>query len=482
MSTLAAQLHAVSQNSPVRVVGSVSAASGLTIEATDFRVPLGTVCSIDRMTGEPCRAQVVGFGRDAAGQDKTLLMPLTDAAGVSPGDAIENDASAPRVKVGPGLLGRVINGFGEPIDGKGPIPMDAVRPLNAPPISPLERDLVREPIGTGVRTIDALLTCGLGQRMGLFAGPGVGKSTLLAWISKHTSADVSVIALIGERGREVREFIENGLGEAGMERCVVIVATAEDSPLLKVRAAKLACSVSEHFRDAGQHVLLLMDSLTRMCQAQRQIGLAAKEPPATKGFPPSVFALLPEILERAGATATGSITGFYTVLVEGDDFNEPIPDAVKGITDGHIWLDRKLAEKGHYPAISVLRSISRVRGDVTDRPQVESAQIVQKLIADYDEIEDLVQIGAYVPGASMESDVAVMSRERVTSFLRQSPDRPTTLASARKQLFDLKQEIDATRQVSAAQLTQSPPPQNQGRAMPASPMMMPPGLAQNRSL
>ncbi|MEL7239300.1 MAG: FliI/YscN family ATPase, partial [Planctomycetota bacterium] len=366
----------------------------------------------------------------------------------------ENECASPCVKVGPALLGRIIDGFGNPIDGKGPIPLQATRPLEAPPVSPMDRALVREPIGTGVRSIDALLTCGLGQRMGLFAGPGVGKSTLLAWVSKHTSADISVIALIGERGREVREFIENGLGEHGLERCVVVVATAEDSPLLKVRASKLACSVSEYFRDEGNDVLLLMDSLTRLAQAQRQIGLASKEPPATKGFPPSVFSLLPDILERAGSTTRGSITGFYTVLVEGDDFNEPIPDAVKGITDGHIWLDRKLAERGHYPAIDVLRSISRVRGDVSDKEQVNAAQHVQKLVGNYDEIEDLVQIGAYVPGASMESDVAVMSRERVTSFLRQSPDRPTTLASARKQLFDLKQEIDATQQVAAAQLTQ----------------------------
>ncbi len=231
---------------------------------------------------------------------------------------------------------------------------------------PLEREPIRKPIATGIRAIDGLQTCGLGQRMGIFSGPGVGKSTLLASIAKNTSADVSVVALIGERGREVQEFLQHGLGPEGMSRCVVIVSTSDEAPMLRIRATRVACTVAEYFRDAGRHVLLMMDSITRMCQGQRQIGLAAHEPPATKGFPPSVFALLPEILERAGNTPRGSITGFYTVLVEGDDFNEPIPDAVKGITDGHFWLSRPLANRGHFPAIDVLQSISRVRGDVTD--------------------------------------------------------------------------------------------------------------------
>ena len=430
---------------PLRVVGQVAAVSGLTIEASHLPLPIGTLCDIDRFGRLPCRAQVIGFQRD-----RTLLMPLSDVAGVAAGDPVENAAGSARVRCGRKLLGRVINGFGAPIDGKGPIPLESARPLDAEPLSPLDRRLVREPIGTGVRAIDGLLTCGLGQRMGIFAGPGVGKSTLLSWISKHTSADVSVIALIGERGREVAEFIENSLGPEGMARCVVVVATSDETPLLKVRAAKVACAVAEYFRDEGQDVLLLLDSLTRLCQAQRQIGLAAREPPATKGFPPSVFALLPEILERAGNAPVGSITGFYTVLVEGDDFNEPIPDAVKGITDGHIWLNRKLAERGHFPAIDVLQSISRVRGDVTDNKHVEAARLVQKLVADYAAIEDLVNIGAYVPGASPENDLAVKAREAANRFLQQSPQKPTNLASARKQLFDLQQEIEAIRRTLGA--------------------------------
>ena len=438
--SVAAHFHAVQNAMPLRVVGQVAAVSGLTVEASDLPLPIGTLCDIERFGREPCRAQVIGFGRD-----RTLLMPLTDVSGVAAGDPVENAAGSPRVRCGQGLLGRVLNGFGEPIDGKGPVAADAVRPLDAPPLSPMDRSLIREPISTGVRCIDGLLTCGLGQRMGLFAGPGVGKSTLLAWISKQTSADVSVIALIGERGREVREFLENGLGPDGLKRCVVIVSTSDETPLLKVRASKVACAVAEHFRDAGKNVLLLMDSVTRLCQAQRQIGLAAKEPPATKGFPPSVFALLPEILERAGKTDRGSITGFYTVLVEGDDFNEPIPDAVKGITDGHIWLNRKLAERGHYPAIDPLQSISRVRGDVSDKTHVEAAKQVQRAYADYEAIVDLVNIGAYVPGASTENDVAVKTRDSVLKFMQQSPGEPTDLASARASALALQQEIERVR-------------------------------------
>ncbi len=459
-SSLPSHLRSVASTMPLRVVGQIAAVSGLTLEATDLPLPLGTTCRIERMsdgytgTGDaPCRAQVVGFGRDPSGVNRTVLMPLGDIQGVSVGDPVVGDPAAPRVRCGDGLLGRVINGFGQPIDGKGPLGSTRVadiRPLDAPPIPPMSRSLVREPITTGVRAIDALLTCGNGQRMGLFAGPGVGKSTLMSWVSRHTSADVSVIALIGERGREVREFLEVGLGEGGLERCVVVVCTADEPPLMKVRAAKAACCVAEHFRDKGQDVLLLMDSLTRLCQAQRQIGLAAREPPATKGFPPSVFAMLPDLLERAGSTSDGSITGFYTVLVEGDDFSEPIPDAVKGITDGHIWLDRHLAEKGHFPAIDVLRSVSRVRGDVSDKPQVEAARLIQKVVADYGEVEDLVNVGAYVPGANRAADVAVNTRHQVLSFLKQSPDSPTNLASARKQLFDLQRVLIAAAQTNAS--------------------------------
>jgi FliI/YscN family ATPase len=378
-------------------------------------------------------------------------MPLSGAQGVSRGDRVANVAAAPRIACGPGLLGRVLDGFGRPGDGLGAIAgPTAWRRIDARSPAPLDRRNIREPIATSVRTVDGLLTCGLGQRMGIFSGPGVGKSTLLAQIARHTSAGVSVLALIGERGREVREFLDHALGAEGLKKCVVIVSTSDDPPLLRVRAAKVACTVAEHFRDQGQHVMLLMDSLTRMAQAQRQIGLAAREPPATRGFPPSVFGLLPEILERAGRTDRGSITGFYTVLVEGDDFNEPIPDAVKGITDGHLWLSRALANRGHFPAIDVLQSISRVRGDVCDRAQVDQARRVQKLLAVYQDIEDLVNIGAYVAGANPENDLAVQTRARVLGFLQQESGQPTTLEEAQKQLTELMNWVEQAEKVIRA--------------------------------
>ena len=280
--------------------------------------------------------------------------------------------------------------------------------------------------------------------MGIFSGPGVGKSTLVSSIAKNTSADVSVVALIGERGREVQEFLGTSLGPRGLEKCVVIVSTGDEAPLLRVRAAKVATTIAEYFRDQGKHVLLLMDSLTRMCHAQRQIGLAAKEPPAQRGYPPSVFALLPEVLERAGRTPSGSITGFYTVLVEGDDFNEPVADAVKGITDGQIWLSRALANKGHFPAIDLLQSISRVREEVSDDQHVRRARRILALLAVYQEIEDLVNVGAYVPGVNLEFDLAVQARPRIISFLRQDAEQAIPLEQTHRQLAELTSWIDQT--------------------------------------
>jgi FliI/YscN family ATPase len=359
------------------------------------------------------------------------------------------------------LLGRVLNGFGQPIDGKGPLHLSECRRIDNKGVDPLLRRNIREPIGTSVRAVDGLLTCGLGQRMGIFSGPGVGKSTLLSQIARHTSADVSVVALIGERGREVQEFLENSLGEEGLKRCVVVVSTSDDAPSLRVRAAKVACTVAEYFRDLGLHVLLMMDSLTRMAQAQRQIGLAAGEPPATKGFPPSVFALLPEILERAGKTERGSITGFYTVLVEGDDFNEPIPDAVKGITDGHLWLSRHLANRGHFPAIDVLQSISRVRGDVTDKAHQAAARRVMALTALYHDIEDLINIGAYVPGKNADNDLAKEARPKIVDYLKQDWQSPAKLEQSKKQLTDLVAWIDQMERVLKA-----PPQQKPGARQP----------------
>lgn len=431
---------------PFRVVGTVQAISGLTIEASDLALPVGSLCRINSFGGRESVTEVIGFR-----QNNTLLMPLGSISGVTRGDRIQNSSSAPRIWCSRQLLGRVLDGFGRPIDGKEPLRLSESRRIDAAAPAAMTRDNIRKPISTSIRSIDALHTCGLGQRMGIFAGPGVGKSVLISSIAKHTSADVSVVALIGERGREVQEFLHTTLGEKGLERCVVIVSTGDDPPLLRVRATKVACTVAEYFRDQGQHVLLIMDSLTRLCHAQRQIGLAAHEPPATKGFPPSVFALLPQILERAGKTATGSITGFYTVLVEGDDLNEPIPDAVKGITDGHIWLNRALASRGHYPAVDVINSISRVRGDVCDKDHLRAARRVLSLIATFEQIEDMVNIGAYVPGANLEYDLAVQSRPRILAFLQQDSAAPCKLEDTKKQLSDLMIWIEQMEKVIRAQ-------------------------------
>jgi flagellum-specific ATP synthase len=446
---LAAQLDTVDGSMPFRVVGTVQGIAGLTIEASDLSLPLGSLCRITSFGGKTASAEVIGFR-----QNRTLLMPLTPVAGVSRGDRIENASAAPRIWCSDALLGRVLDGFGRPIDGKGSLRMSESRRIDAKAPPPMGRDNIRQPVSTSIRAIDALHTCGLGQRMGIFAGPGVGKSVLISSIAKNTSADVSVIALIGERGREVQEFLHTSLGDAGIGRCVVVVSTGDEPALMRVRAAKVACTVAEYFRDRGKHVLLIMDSLTRLCHAQRQIGLAANEPPATKGFPPSVFSLLPEILERAGKTGTGSITGFYTVLVEGDDFNEPIPDAVKGITDGHLWLNRALASRGHYPAIDMTQSISRVRGDVCDKAQLGAARRVLSLIATYEQIEDMVNIGAYVPGANAEFDLAVQSHARILGFLQQDANVPCKLEDAKKQLSDLVAWIDQMEKVIKAQAAQ----------------------------
>jgi flagellum-specific ATP synthase len=434
MLDLQPQIDAVDDMLPYGVRGSVRAVGGLTIEASDLCLPVGALCRIGTTL-----AEVIGFQ-----EQRTLLMPLGSAVGVSRGDPIENAGAQGTIGCCLQMLGRVMNGLGKPIDGKGALPLAAPRMLDAAAVQCMDRTHINKPIATSIRAIDALHTCGLGQRMGIFSGPGVGKSQLLSQIAKHTSADVSVVGLIGERGREVGDFLNECLGEAGLKRCVVIVSTGDEAPLLRVRAAKAACTIAEYFRDQGKHVLLLIDSLTRLCQAQRQIGLAAREPPATKGYPPSVFGLLPRIMERAGKTARGSVTGFYTVLVEGDDFNEPISDAVKGISDGHLWLSRPLANRGHYPAIDVLQSISRVRSSVVEAEQIRHARRVLSLLAVYQDIEDLVNIGAYVAGTNIEFDLAVQSRPRIVQFLQQDFANPTTMAQATTQLKELNGWIEQT--------------------------------------
>jgi FliI/YscN family ATPase len=396
------------------VRGRVCAVRGMTVHAAGLPVPIGSRCAIQTRRAGRVEAEVVGL---ASGQ--TVLSVFREPTGITPDDPVECISGPARVPVGFDLIRRVIDGQGRPLDGR-PAPILNVRyPLynEAPPA--MQRRPIRTPLGLGIRSLDGLLTAGRGQRLGIFAGTGVGKSILLGMVCRHTQADVNVVALVGERGREVREFIEQDLGPHGLARSVVVVCTADVAPALRVRACFHATAIAEFFRDQGLDVLFLMDSLTRLAMAQRQIGLAAGEPPTAKGYPPSVYALLPRLLERAGHTARGSITGIYSVLVEGDDLDEPLADVVRGILDGHVWLSRGLANRGHYPAVDVLNSISRVAVDVTDAEQQRAAVAVRRVLATWNDIEDLVSIGAYVPGTNPEYDVAVQTREAVTAFLRQ---------------------------------------------------------------
>jgi FliI/YscN family ATPase len=458
MTYLGSQLDFVESALPYRVAGQVQAIGGLTIEASDLALPVGSLCRIVSFGGRESVAEVIGFQHD-----RTLLMSLESSAGVARGDRVENLAAAPTVNCTHRLLGRVLNGLAQPVDGRTPLPLGTRRRIDARSVAPMSRINIDQPIATSIRAVDALHTCGLGQRMGIFSGPGVGKSTLLGQIAKHTSADVSVVSLVGERGREVQEFLQKIIGEEGLRRCVVVVSTGDEAPLLRVRSVKVACTIAEFFRDEGMNVLLLVDSITRMCHAQRQIGLAAREPPATKGYPPSVFGLLPQILERAGRSRRGSITGFYTILVEGDDFNEPIADAVKGIVDGHVWLSRSLANRSHFPAIDVLQSISRVRGDVVPSEQLAHAKRVLGLTAVYQDIEDLVNIGAYVPGVNLEFDLAVQSRQRILHFLQQDSASPLNMEQSVRQLAELSAWIDQLEKALRAQ-AQKPRPAPAGAA------------------
>ncbi len=428
------QVHAVE---PFGVRGQVESVRGLTVRVADLPVPVDSSVDIVTEQGTVVQGQVVGFE-----QKHAMVMALGPLHGIARGNEVHARSMSQRVACSRFLVGRVIDALGRPMDGKGPIKLPEFRAVNARSVDCMERVLINQPIGTGLRSVDGLLTCGLGQRMGIFSGPGVGKSTLMSMISKNTSADISVIALIGERGREVQDFLQNSLGEEGLKRAVVVVSTSDDPPIMRVRGARVACTISEFFRDQGMNVLLLLDSLTRMAQAQRQIGLSVGEPPATKGYTPSVFALLPEILERAGRIGVGSVTGFYTVLVEGDDFNEPISDAVKGITDGHLWLDRALANRGHFPAIGVLQSISRVRPDVTDEDHQKMARRVGQLLATYADLEDLVNIGAYAAGSSPLNDLAVRMYPKIMEYLQQRTDAPCSFAQAKVQLIDLYNVIE----------------------------------------
>ena len=420
---------------PARVRGRVRQVVGLVVQAEGLAAPVGAACEILAADAPPVPCEVVGFRDEAA-----ILMPLGELEGVRRGDPVVCRSRARQISAGPGLLGRVIDAMGNPLDGGPPIPAGRRMPLQARAPNPMERPRITEPLGTGVRAIDALHTCGKGQRVGLFSGSGVGKSTLLGMAARYTSADVSVVALVGERGREVRDFIEKDLGPEGLRRSVVVVETSERPALLRVRAAFAATAVAEYFRDEGADVLLLMDSVTRMANAQREIGLSAGEPPATKGYPPSVFAQLPRLLERAGRAAKGSITGFYTVLVEADDIAEPIADAARAILDGHVWLSRELAHRAHYPAVDPLESVSRLMIDVAPPEQVEAAARVKRLLAVHRGAEDLINVGAYVRGSNTEIDRAVKAHGPVMAFLRQGIGERTDLEGTRKALAELARE------------------------------------------
>ena len=399
--------------------GRVVRTTGLVVESEGPRASVGELCILTRDDGEPpLPMEVVGF-RDG----RLLTVPLGTTAGIRGGDQLIARGHVASATVGDGLLGRVIDGLGRPLDGLGPLVGTRTYPLHPPAINPLAREPITTPLGTGIRAIDGLLTCGRGQRVGIFGGSGVGKSTLLGMMARGTGADVAVIALVGERGREVRSFLEHDLGAEGLKRSTVVVSTSDSPPLVRLRAAYAATSIAEAYRDQGRHVLLMMDSMTRFAMAQREVGLAAGEPPTTKGYPPSVFALLPGLLERAGnLSGRGGITAFYTVLVEGDDHNEPVADAVRAILDGHIVLSRDLGARNHYPAIDILQSVSRTMPDVTDVEHRVKAGQVRDWLAAIRETEDLVSVGAYVHGSTPRVDDALAKRSAIDTFLRQPSD------------------------------------------------------------
>jgi flagellum-specific ATP synthase len=414
------------------LTGSVVETTGLTAAIGGMPAPVGALVAIERTGGGVVEAEVIGFRGE-----QTLVIPLADLDGVRRGSPVRLVSTGRTLRVGPALLGRVLDARGQAIDGR-PQPLLTQRAaLEAPPVPATERPRIDVPLGSGVRAIDGMLTCGRGQRLGIFAGSGVGKSVLMGMMARYTAADVAVIALIGERGREVNEFIQRELGPAGLARSVVVVATSNEPAPLRVRAAYAATTIAEHFRDAGNNVLLIMDSVTRFALAQREIGLAAGEPPTTRGFPPSTFALLPRLVERAGRTVRGSITGFYSVLVEGDDENEPIADTMRGLLDGHVWLTRRLAERGHYPAIDVLRSISRLANDLSTPDDKKARQIVRELLATYAENEDLVTIGAYRKGANRTLDAAVEMRDPINNHLRQAVEERVEFDAVRRDLVAL---------------------------------------------
>lgn len=419
-------LDTIDQAATVDVKGRVKEVIGLVVRATVPETRVGELCYIyNSRSATPVKAEVVGFqGGDV------LLMPLGDLMNIGPSSEVQSTGQCLTVKVGNGILGRVLNGLGEPIDTttKGPLDCDREYPVYGHPPDPLRRKRVLKPLSTGVRAIDALLTCGEGQRVGLFAAAGVGKSTLMGMIARNTEADVNVITLVGERGREVRDFLEQDLGPEGLARSVVVCATSDQPSLVRLKAAYVGTAIAEYFRDAGKRVMLMMDSVTRFARAQREVGLACGEPPARAGYTPSVFAELPKLLERAGNSDKGSITAFYTVLVAGDDMNEPVADKVRSILDGHVILSRDLASRGHYPAISVLDSVSRVMSAVTSKEHRQTASRIRDIMATYQKNRDLILIGAYQKGTDFRVDEAIDRIDAITEFLQQRTDEKATFA------------------------------------------------------
>jgi FliI/YscN family ATPase len=426
--------NAIAQLNPLSISGRVVQVVGLTVEAMGLNCQVGEICEIQTSHGTPLMAEVIGFRNS-----HTLLMPLGNMEGIQPDSTVRSVSHAFKAPIGESLVGRVLNGLGEPIDDKGPLEAVDWVSTNQPPPHPLQRSTIEEPLVTGVRVIDGMLTCGKGQRMGIFAGSGVGKSTLLGSIARNSESDISVIALIGERGREVREFLERDLGPEGLARSVIVVSTSDQPALVRLKAAMVAMTIAESFRDAGMDIMFLMDSVTRYAMAQREIGLSIGEPPASKGYTPSVFAILPRLLERAGRGEVGSITGFFTVLVEGDDFNEPICDAVRGILDGHIILSRTLAARNHYPAIDVLNSVSRVMPALTTREHIQLASFARKNLAVYEKVRDLVNIGAYVKGSDPEVDTALLVMPDLNRFLQQDRSDVTSFENTLKSLAEISQ-------------------------------------------
>jgi len=411
----------LSDLNPISVDGKVKKITGVVIEATGRNGSVGDVCEIHTRQNKKIITEIVGF------KDNTiLLMPLGETLGVATGSRVKRLTIPLKVQVGDVLLGRVLDGLGNPMDGKGPIVSKQFRQVFNYPPNPLKRKRIVEPLSTGIRAIDGLITLGKGQRVGIFAGSGVGKSVLMGMMARYTNAHVNLIALIGERGREVREFIERDLGSEGLKRSVVVVATSDQAATVRIKASLIATTIAEYFRDRGLDVLLLMDSLTRVAMAQREIGLAIGEPPTTKGYTPSVFALMPRLLERAGNSDKGSITGLYTVLVEGGDFDEPVSDTARSILDGHIVLSRRLATHGHFPAIDVLESVSRLRNEVTQPEHQEMINKILETMAIYRESEDLINIGAYKKGTNPKLDAAIEKIEAINQFLKQNVNEKST--------------------------------------------------------